>query len=401
MVTLSAEQERAVSSFKHWWQTQPSASWVLAGPAGSGKSTIIESIVQSVVGKVFYICFTGKAAYILRRKGLDAQTVHSLIYKAKARAEDKELTQAQQELKELREKIPEKDIEKNKDFINLQWKIKSILKKGAPLFDLLPELKNCSLLVIDEFSMISEKMGEDIMSFGIPVLACGDPNQLPPVGAVGFFKKWDFKLQEIHRQAQDSPIIYLATQARLGIPLKIGEYGNCSVFSRKDKDRIRNEVLTTDQIIVGRNKTRVKCNNWTRKLLGITDPMPTLGERLVCLNNNSEKEFFNGAIWKVATQPEGSFEGSIVLDLEDETGTSAQAVVQCLSILGRESEIPHWDRLSSDVFTYGYALTCHKSQGSEWDNVLVFDESSQFQRNSKKHAYTAFTRAAKKLTIVI
>ena len=52
-------------------------------------------------------------------------------------------------------------------------------------------------------------------------------------------------------------------------------------------------------------------------------------------------------------------------------------------------------------FTYGYAITCHKSQGSEWDNVLVIEEEFPFDKEEhRRWLYTACTRAAKKLVII-
>jgi exodeoxyribonuclease V len=68
---------------------------------------------------------------------------------------------------------------------------------------------------------------------------------------------------------------------------------------------------------------------------------------------------------------------------------------------GREGDLEWQDKKGTEEFTYGYALTCHKAQGSQWDEVIVFDESSTFREDKNRWLYTATTRAAERLTIVI
>jgi exodeoxyribonuclease-5 len=53
-----------------------------------------------------------------------------------------------------------------------------------------------------------------------------------------------------------------------------------------------------------------------------------------------------------------------------------------------------------EEFDYAYALTVHKAQGSQWDDVLLFDQSHVFRKNRYRWFYTAITRAAKTITIV-
>jgi exodeoxyribonuclease-5 len=61
-----------------------------------------------------------------------------------------------------------------------------------------------------------------------------------------------------------------------------------------------------------------------------------------------------------------------------------------------------WDqRKAFDEFDFGYVLTVHKSQGSQWDDVVLFDESFAFQESRDRWLYTGVTRAAKKLTVVV
>ena len=68
---------------------------------------------------------------------------------------------------------------------------------------------------------------------------------------------------------------------------------------------------------------------------------------------------------------------------------------------GGEDEIPYALRRNSDEFDFGYALTVHKAQGSQWDDVVLFDESGAFPDNRDRWLYTGVTRAAKRLTIVV
>ena len=51
--------------------------------------------------------------------------------------------------------------------------------------------------------------------------------------------------------------------------------------------------------------------------------------------------------------------------------------------------------------TFGWAITAHKAQGSQWDNILLFDESSTFREDRAKHLYTGITRAAERITVII
>ena len=62
---------------------------------------------------------------------------------------------------------------------------------------------------------------------------------------------------------------------------------------------------------------------------------------------------------------------------------------------------PFWKNLQgSQEFYWGWIISCHKSQGSQWDNVYVVDESHVFRENKNKWLYTAITRAANSVTIV-
>ena len=272
-----------------------------------------------------------------------------------------------------------------------------------PFFVLNPdsEVSDANLVIIDECSMVDERMGKDLLSFGTKVLVLGDPAQLPPVGGAGFFTenvKPDIMLEEIHRQAEESPIIQMATRVRNQSHLNIGDYGNgCRVIS--GEKIAPEEALNFDQILVGRNKTRFATNKRVRQLKGQDDLYPVIGDRLVCLRNDHEAGLLNGAIFNVQTM-DGVINHKVLMDVVPEQGKFAQSVLSHEHyFLGQGDDLAWYERKEAQEFDYGYALTVHKSQGSQWDSVLLFDESDCFRKDRWRWLYTGITRAAEKLTM--
>jgi ATP-dependent exoDNAse (exonuclease V) alpha subunit len=236
----------------------------LFGYAGTGKTTLARHLAAHIDGEVKFAAFTGKAALVMRAKGCGgASTIHSLIYRARESGEE------------------------------------------TPNFELWDDspASRASLIVIDECSMVDAELGRDLMSFGVPVLVLGDPAQLPPIAGGGFFTdaEPDAMLTEVHRQAQDDPIVRLSMQVREGQRLIPGEYGRTSVVTKDAFDPQR--ALQTDQILVGRNNTRRAYNARLRQRRGFDDPLPLAGDKLVCLRNNRKKGLFNGGLWNVAQRP--------------------------------------------------------------------------------------------------
>src|SRR5208283_2500372 len=151
-------------------------------------------------------------------------------------------------------------------------------------------------------SMVDAELGRDLMSFECPLLVLGDPAQLPPIQGGGFFTDGepDAMLTEVHRQAQDDPIVRMSMDVREGRDLDIGRYGESEVVSRNDLDPDR--VMRADQVLVGRNNTRRAYNMRMRQKQSIEDPLPIAGDKLVCLRNNRKKALFNGGLWRVKTR---------------------------------------------------------------------------------------------------
>ena len=261
-----------------------------------------------------------------------------------------------------------------------------------------------SLIVVDECSMVDEELGRDLESFGTPILVLGDPGQLPPISGGGYFTEHppDYLLTEIHRQARDNPILRLASDVREGRELVAGDHGAARIIGRADVDA--DLVLGADQVLVGINRTRRRYNMRLRELKGFTQATPQAGDKLVCLRNDSAKGLLNGSLWKVMTASrETSKPGiNLLISPEDEDPDRGAAKIRLLRAAFEtpEADIPWQTRKRFDEFDFGYALTVHKAQGSQWPEVVLFDESFAFREMRQRWLYTAITRAQERLTIV-
>lgn len=405
---LSTTQDKAMRKVHNWLHNSSEQVFHFFGFAGTGKTTLAKYLAEGVDGEVIFAAFTGKAAHVLASKGCpNACTIHSLIYHSRDKSRST-LKRLESELKELTKELLEmqQDPREHPKIVRLHQDI-AMEKKNSdqPMFILNSEsrLREAALLVVDEVSMVDQQMGEDLLSFGVKILVLGDPAQLPPIGGAGFFTENvtpEVMLEEIHRQAGDSPIIRMATQVRQGNELRSGEYGNdCFVYDEGYRmDPLR--MLEFDQLLVGKNITRRSANNRIRFLKGITDPMPVLGDRLVCLKNNHDKAILNGALFEVA-DIEGVMDNKVHMTIRAEGSDLCQSLAAHTHyFLGKEDELPWYEKKEAECFDYGYALTCHKSQGSQWDSVCVFDQSWTFKRNAPRWLYTAITRAAENVVIM-
>ena len=406
MMQLSTQQAEAADAVQTWLSGGPEnvvdPVFRLFGFAGSGKTTIARELSRDG-GRVRFAAFTGKAASVLREKGCHgATTIHKLIYlpqdKSGRRLRDLQAEDQRERAKGTPSQAVLGRLERS---IKME---KQNLKR--PSFALNPDSElsdQVDLLVVDEVSMVGQKMAEDLLSFQVPILVLGDPAQLPPVGDAGYFINADpdFMLTEIHRQAAGNPIIGLATQIRKGggIPYTTKLAGRVRVV-RKGFLGIE-DVVQFDQIIVGKNATRHGINAQVREFQGREPNVPELGDKLVCLRNNHELSLLNGSQWEVLAVRKNDWD-RYELDLEDADGGRKLLDVDCFPhyFERRPDEIPHFDMREADHFDFGYAITCHKAQGSEWDSVLVIDESHVFRADAKRWLYTAVTRASEHLTVV-
>lgn len=364
-MSWSPQQDRALKAVGEWLKDEHGPQvFYLAGFAGTGKTTLAKEMAQNVSGPVLYGAFTGKAALVLRRKGCSgASTIHSMIYRPRRR------------------------------------------KGGITEWILNPDgvVKDAGLVIIDECSMVGADLGQDLLSYGKKVLVLGDPAQLPPVGGDGFFtrRRPDVMLTEVHRQAQDNPIIRMSMDVREGRGLKHGTYGASKVIRLDQVDR--GEVLASEQVLVGINKSRRLYNQRIRALKGFVGANPQVGERLVCLRNRHSKGLLNGGLWNVLdvlSADAGAVE--MIVDPADagDVKLPTEISVHPKFFLGQDKELSIAELKHSDQFDFGNALTVHKSQGSQWNNVYLFDESDVFKDDAGKWLYTGLTRAAEAVTVV-
>jgi exodeoxyribonuclease-5 len=359
----SPQQDDALKRVAAWLKDGTPQVFRLFGFAGTGKTTLARHFAEGLDGEVVFGAFTGKAAHVLRAKGCEgAATIHSLIYRPKAT-----------------------DVEEPSFVINRDG--------GAAKAD---------LIVIDECSMVDEELGRDLLSFGAPVLVLGDPAQLPPVKGGGFFTEHepDVMLTEVHRQARDNPIIRLSMQVREGESLSLGEHGESRVIRGPIG---RSAVLRADQVLVGMNRTRHDYNERIRNHKGFRDPFPAAGEKLVCLRNDKKKGLLNGGLWQIKQIRErrGGYLRLDVVPEEDPHRKAVKVKVLPEFFEGKDETLSFAVRRDSDEFTYGYALTVHKAQGSQWDDVVLFNESFAFREHSQRWLYTGLTRAARRITVVV
>lgn len=385
---FSNQQREVLAQVKAWVDNPTQPVFRLFGYAGTGKTTLALELSKQCQGRVAFAAFTGKAASVMAQRGcVGATTIHRLIYTPtppdRTRLTALMAAQAQtadpSEVERLARLIQEEE---------------ALLKQPRFVLSNNPPLNECSLAIIDECSMVGERMGRDLLSHKVPLLVLGDPAQLPPIGSGGFFTEGipDALLTEVHRQARDSGVLALATRIREGGQLTTG-----IPYVLRRSEFTRSLATWADQVIVGRNKTRRWFNlNYRAQVLGHSSPNPQPGEKLVCLRNNHDLGILNGEQWVVMES--SCTEHEALLTLASDTGEVRLSAHRCI-FLGQE--VPHESRYDLQEFDFGYALTCHKAQGSQWGKVLVFDESAPFGADANRWLYTAVTRAQHEVRILI
>lgn len=384
--SFTIDQQKALETLIKWFKAENKPMYVtLGGFAGTGKTTLIASYRKEIhkidkKTKVAFCTYTGKGTLVLKEK-LHTQdaiykqdftgTIHSLIYSP--------VTNQNQEI--------------------IGWKIKDELK-----FD---------LIIIDEASMVDSKIWADLCAFNIPILAVGDHGQLPPInGQFNLMEKPMLKLEHIHRQAQDNPIINISIMARTNGEIPHGKYAE-SIIKHSSQDSDINYLIEDvfekyDEntiILCGYNNTRIKINNHIRNQLFFETPEPDINDKLICLRNNHEKQIFNGMLGKVESihsEDENWYFAEINMESTDTIFKGLIYKNQFNALEPINFTKNRKETLKGELFDFGYAITVHKAQGSESDKVILFEERFKQMDDEtwKKWLYTAVTRAKKELYII-
>ena len=370
---------------------------VIAGYAGAGKSTLVRFIIEELKTygvketDVCFACFTGKAAQVLLKKGnKNVITLHKLLYKS----------------------IPKE----SGGFVRIP-------NPSIPY----------KIVVVDEVSMAPKTLMDLLFKHDVYVICLGDPFQLPPVD-----KKEDnhlldaphIFLDEIMRQAQESEIIQLSMAIRENRPIEAFQGKEVQILN---KEELNTGMLTwADQILVATNATRVSINTQMRKLLNFGEK-PQDGDKIICLRNywdcfsDNEEPLVNGTIGilkdsfltkrylpRIVKSTDGLSHIDLIMgDFISDSGMYFHSLEMDKKMIDTGEFSLDWKTVyqlnrnpkTRDIppleFTYGYAITCHKAQGSEWDKVLVIEEKFPFDKvEHARWLYTAVTRSSEKLVLV-
>jgi len=371
LVKLTKEQQSASDAIIDSYKSK-SALLTIGGYAGTGKTTLLGSTTETLRrlgAKIAFCTYSGKASTVLKSKiNLTADdycgTIHGLIYR----------------------------------LIN-----KNLIKKGEHIKT---ELEFCDrgnnlpydIIILDEASMVNQKVFLDLSSRSLPIIAVGDHGQLPPIkGQFNLMEDPTIRLEKIMRQAEDNPIIKLSIMAREDGKIPYGDFGN-GVKKVADGSIVNKHSFSdiSSVVLCATNQTRNKINNYARDKLKIESKIPIEGEPVICLMNNHRERIFNGMIGNILNieNHEDFHDTRIAFGDFEYWGYILPEQFGSRYTLEKLEDI--------DLFDWAYCITVHKSQGSEWDNVLLYEERMKFLSDEdwRRWLYTAVTRAKKRLTII-
>ena len=391
-IELNSDQIFAYYEAEKWWHSASSGQiFEISGAAGTGKTTSIRYILQQLgldpMHDVLFVAFTGKAATQLARNGLPAVTCHSAFYEYK------------------------KEIERDEDnrmiiLPNGKPKLKGVFKKKEHI------KKRYKCICIDEATMINEQMKKDIESFGLPIFALGDLNQLPPVfGKPVFLTEPDVILRKLMRQAEDNPIVYIAHRILDGYDLRPGVYGSSAIIRKKDLTQY--QLQHADIVLTVTNALKQEINRLFREeyLDFARLDVPYVGEKVICKKNNWSKSIgdnlylTNGTTGFLDYVNRESYNGrSIEVDFRPDFTKKAfrNLPLDYKHLMSLEkSDIQKQMSFGLDLFEFAYAITVYASQGSQWENVTALAELYGAEDFQRKVLYTMVTRASNSVTLAI
>lgn len=388
----------ASSDFEGLVVPKPDNYRLVGGYAGTGKTHLIPHLRNEIykIGRgytVAFCAFTGKASSVLATRLRDADavysadfigTIHSLVYQ------------------------PIYKIDKWGKKVISGWKKKLEIP--------------CDMIIIDEASMVNEEIWKDLNSYQVPIVAFGDHGQLPPVGEDFYLmKKPDYILRDIHRQALGNPIIKLSMIVRNNgsIPYGVHDPGVFKIAWRERKSREIFEAIDFNEDVIalcGMNKSRVLINSMIRQKFGFDAPDPYPGERLICLRNNYVTKIMNGQLGTLMwLLPVSDDMYNVTIEMDDFNDMYTGLVHNCCfgvesygDVVDKADFKKNRERIkgtgfdSIDLFDFGYAISVHRAQGSEWKKVVLFEERSRYWDDDyyRRWLYTGVTRAKEKLFVV-
>lgn len=374
-IEFNSQQKAAIQQAVDWYKgyadRRHSKQWFfLAGFAGTGKTTVARTIAELCAPshRIAYIAPTGKAASRLKQKGCaSAQTMHSFIYNVRGEDED-----------------------------------------GEPIFIAKGALEQRPLLVVcDESSMLAEYDNKVLLSHGMPQLMLGDIGQVPPVKAKPAYSEanYDVLLDQIMRQGADSNIIRASMFVREGKRLPLREYEDVRVRAGQPSiEDLLDHADESSQIICAFNNTRTSVNRRVREALGYAgNRLPSVGEKVICTYNQHSHGFMNGeqgivlGYEELEPDPRNPDDTGMRLRLKSLTNGKEKLVEFNPMSFDADEEVRKEAYRSIGGFDYGYCITIHKSQGSEWEHVLGFEEA--IKNDYAKMMYTQITRAMKRYTM--
>lgn len=415
-IILTDEQQGIVDGLMNWVNDfyegkteQPFTT--MAGLAGTGKTTVLGFLAnalreQRAYVRIGFVTYTGKASIVLAGKLTDFQagdyvgTIHSLIY-----------------IPIVDEKTGKIEGWSHQDSLDVDF------------------------IFVDEASMVGKDIWKDLLDYRVPIIAIGDHGQLPPVGADSFnlMAEPEFLLTEIHRQAKDNPIIQLSMTAREKGYIDCGMYGTAIAKLHWTDPRCKKILNSYDKdsdliALCGMNRTRVEVNKLIRRKYNFKGT-PKVGERLICLKNNKNVNVMNGQIgtlkgiksigakfFEIQMRMDGTkydvwlyvlksgfgkanaqdaYSESNTMDTKQELADAVEKMIQAETpdyFMGYEER----RKCKVDLFDFGYCVSVHKSQGSEWSRVIMIDERNSYQSDDDytRWLYTGITRAKDKLIMI-
>lgn len=382
---FNEQQLEAWNMIIKWLEDKHDKEFVLSGYSGTGKSYLASKLIEKLRNdkvKFNVMGFTGKSCEVLRNRGIiEAETIHSTIYQP---------------------------------ILNDKGEIESWV---------LSDNKLNEIVIIDEYSFLNSDILKDLRSFNKKILFLGDSFQLPNIQKeeTGLREKTNYTLTEVVRQALLNPIVKYATKLRMGETLDYieeeNEHGSFKIIKKDElgkKYNIENLINEHEQMICGTNKLRRQLNKFVRKYKGYDSPLPQKDERLICLKNNRVKNVFNGQMLDVEysnekTMKEVENHRYFNLKIRDEDSFDLKCSAELFLnedyvMKSIYSKNPNKWGLIGEItfFDYAYAISTHKSQGSEYDSVLGFAYDGFWMKEDyNRWLYTLITRSKIKCTLIL